>query len=65
MAIKMWNFNNGKLLREFVKGDSSEVTGLVYIDLKDHQYIVATSCNRKIAVFLDDNDQVRSAFADL
>ncbi|KAJ3213522.1 WD40 repeat domain 95 [Dinochytrium kinnereticum] len=33
--------------------------GGVYIDLKDHQYVVATSCNRKVAVFLDDNDLLK------
>ncbi|KAI8844168.1 WD40-repeat-containing domain protein [Chytridium lagenaria] len=58
-SIVMWNFNNGQILREFIKGDSTEVTGLAYIDLKDHQYIVATSSNRKVSIFLDDNDLLK------
>ncbi|KAJ3094945.1 hypothetical protein HDU97_007427 [Phlyctochytrium planicorne] len=64
-TIIMWNFNNGQSLRELIKGDNSEVTGLAYIDLKDHQYIVATSCNRKVSVFLDDNNatQICSSFS--
>ncbi|TPX34347.1 hypothetical protein SmJEL517_g02962 [Synchytrium microbalum] len=55
-SIRMYNFNNGQCLHELFKGDNSEVTGLVYVELKDAKYIVASGWSRRVAVFLDDSD---------
>ncbi|TPX43218.1 hypothetical protein SeMB42_g04804 [Synchytrium endobioticum] len=55
-SIRMYNFNNGQCLHELIKGDDSEVTGLVYIELKDAKYIIATGWSRRVAVFLDDSE---------
>jgi WD40 repeat protein len=57
-TIKMWNFNNGQLLQELIKKDSTEVTGIAYIDMKESKYIVATGWNRKVTMFLDDPDSL-------
>ncbi|RKO89076.1 WD40-repeat-containing domain protein [Blyttiomyces helicus] len=48
-TIRVWNFNNGQLLQELVKGEDSEVTGITYIDMKERQYMVATGWNRKVS----------------
>ncbi|KAJ3319916.1 hypothetical protein HDV06_005815 [Boothiomyces sp. JEL0866] len=48
-TIRMWNYNNGELLQELIKGDNSEVTSLA-----DITYIIATGWERKINMFADD-----------
>ncbi|KAJ3417383.1 hypothetical protein HDV05_004848 [Chytridiales sp. JEL 0842] len=58
-SIYMWNFHNGQMLRELVKQDDSEVTSLLYIDLNDAQYVVATGWNRKVTMFPDSLDSVK------
>ncbi|KAJ3130047.1 hypothetical protein HK098_006759 [Nowakowskiella sp. JEL0407] len=55
-SIYMWNFNNGQCLHSLVKKNNSEVTGLLYIDMKDDQFIVATGWNRRVIMFADDSD---------
>ncbi|KAJ3274070.1 hypothetical protein HDV01_003563 [Terramyces sp. JEL0728] len=53
-TIRVWNYNNGELLQELIKGDNSEVTSLAYISIKDLTYIIATGWERKINMFADD-----------
>ncbi|KAI9099891.1 WD40-repeat-containing domain protein [Phlyctochytrium arcticum] len=50
-SIRSWNFNNGQLLQVMVKGDRSEVTGILYITLKSTPYIITTGWNRLIHFF--------------
>ncbi|KAJ3391675.1 hypothetical protein HDU92_008924 [Lobulomyces angularis] len=49
-TIRMWNFNNGAPLHVF-KGDSSEVTGIVYFEMKETDWIVTTGWNRRITMY--------------
>ncbi|KAJ3193189.1 WD40 repeat domain 95 [Irineochytrium annulatum] len=53
-VVKMWNFNNGQILRKMIKGNLLEVTELIYVEMGSNRYIVAVGWDRKISIFLDD-----------
>lgn len=56
----MWNFNNGQILRLMFKETSLETTEVTYIEMGASQYIVAVGWDRKITLFLEDNDSFES-----
>ncbi|KAJ3325279.1 hypothetical protein HDU76_013215 [Blyttiomyces sp. JEL0837] len=58
-TVYMWNFHNGQLLRELVKGDRSEVTGIICMDMNDDQFIAVTGWNRKVTLFRDETSQTK------
>ncbi|KAI9330378.1 WD40-repeat-containing domain protein [Zopfochytrium polystomum] len=58
-TIFVWNFHNGQLIRELVKPDSSEVTSIMYIEMNETQFIVATSWNKTVVIFEDDASAAR------
>ncbi|KAI9204974.1 WD40-repeat-containing domain protein [Polychytrium aggregatum] len=47
--IKMWNFNNGQILRKMVKDNTMEATDGA------NKYIITVGWDRKITIFLDDS----------
>ncbi|KAJ3094874.1 nucleoside diphosphate kinase, partial [Physocladia obscura] len=48
--VKMWNFNNGMILRKMMKPNTFEAT-----DGSNH-YIIAVGWDKKITIFVDDPD---------
>ncbi|KAI8614723.1 WD40-repeat-containing domain protein [Chytriomyces sp. MP71] len=48
--VKMWNFNNGQILRKMMKTNSLEVTD------GSNNYIIAVGWDRRITIFIDDSD---------
>ncbi|RKO89787.1 WD40-repeat-containing domain protein, partial [Blyttiomyces helicus] len=48
-VIKMWNFNNGQILRKMLKGTEVETTD------GSGRYVVAVGWDRKITIFIDDS----------
>lgn len=54
-TIKMWNFNNGQILRQMIKGSTHETTDLCYIEMGSSQYIIAVGWDRRVTIFLEDN----------
>ena len=54
-TIRTWNFNNGQLLQDLVKGEEGEVTNLIYVELKKCGYILATGWDKKVTIFINDN----------
>ncbi|KAJ3174490.1 hypothetical protein HDU87_007183 [Geranomyces variabilis] len=58
-TIRVWNFHNGQLLQELIKGDNAEVTSiLVYLFLKDQ--LDSHMCwNRLIQLFPANSDAVK------
>ncbi|KAI9222237.1 WD40-repeat-containing domain protein [Blastocladiella britannica] len=53
-VIKVWNFNNGQLLRRCVKTNSDEVSALHCAEVGANKYILAVGWDHKISVFLDE-----------
>ncbi|KAL7754106.1 hypothetical protein RI367_000086 [Sorochytrium milnesiophthora] len=67
--IKIWNFNNGQLLRDLVKPTTSEVSALLYAEVTTNRYVVSVAWDRRISIFLDNpnDDQatpLREIFED-
>ncbi|KAI8818235.1 WD40-repeat-containing domain protein, partial [Fimicolochytrium jonesii] len=58
-SIKVWNFNNGQLIQELMKGDNAEVTSILYIEIKSTPYMVATGWNRLIQLFPADSESLK------
>ncbi|KAJ3262291.1 WD40 repeat domain 95 [Boothiomyces macroporosus] len=59
-VLKMWNFNNGQILRKMHKETAHETTDICYIEMGSNQYIIAAGWDRKITMFLEDNDNFES-----
>ncbi|KAJ3325129.1 WD repeat-containing protein 49 [Boothiomyces sp. JEL0866] len=59
-VLKMWNFNNGQILRKMHKETAHETTDICYIEMGSNQYIIAAGWDRKITLFLEDNDNFES-----
>ncbi|KAI8912193.1 WD40-repeat-containing domain protein [Powellomyces hirtus] len=57
-TMRVWNFHNGQLLQELIKGDNAEVTSILFISLKSTPHIVATGWNRLIQLFPANSDGV-------
>jgi WD40 repeat protein len=60
--VKMWNFNNGSMLREFMHSDPpKEITCVAYVndEKRDQERVYAAGWNRKVYIW-EDNDEVRS-----
>ncbi|KAJ3056388.1 WD repeat-containing protein 49 [Rhizophlyctis rosea] len=55
-VVKMWNFNNGQILRKMIKSTALETTDVIYIEMGSNRYIVATGWDRKIYIYIDDPD---------
>ncbi|KAI8911806.1 WD40-repeat-containing domain protein [Gorgonomyces haynaldii] len=53
-CVKMWNFNNGQILRNMHKGDANETTDVCFIEIGSNKFIVSVGWDRKITMFLDD-----------
>ncbi|KAJ8045382.1 WD repeat-containing protein on Y chromosome [Holothuria leucospilota] len=51
-TVKVWNFNNGACLRELEVFDNLEITGIVC----PKQRIVTTGWNRRIATYIDSDE---------
>jgi WD40 repeat protein len=56
-VIKMWNFNNGQILRQMHKGHSMETTDVCFIKMGTNQYIISVGWDRNISIFLESNDE--------
>ncbi|KAI9325972.1 WD40-repeat-containing domain protein [Zopfochytrium polystomum] len=52
--VKMWNFNNGQILRKMIKDSTMEVTDVIYVEMGSNRFIVAVGWDRKITIFVDD-----------
>ncbi|KAI8929846.1 WD40-repeat-containing domain protein [Entophlyctis helioformis] len=53
-AIKMWNFNNGQILRRLLKDTVMETTDICFVEMGINRFIIAVGWDRKISIFLDD-----------
>lgn len=53
-AIKMWNYNNGQLLRTMMKSNAAEISQMEYIEMGESRYLVAVGWDRKVTVFSDE-----------
>lgn len=58
--VKMWNFNNGQILRKMIKDNSTEVTDVIYVEMGANRYIVAVGWDKKITIFVDDPNHFES-----
>ncbi|KAJ3160300.1 hypothetical protein HDU88_007978 [Geranomyces variabilis] len=58
-TMRVWNFHNGQLLQELIKGDNAEVTSILYVSLKSTPHIVTTGWNRLIQLFPANSDAVK------
>lgn len=56
-SLKMWNFNNGQLLKVFDKGNKEEISDVTYVNVGDEKYIVCTGWDKNISVFVDDPEE--------
>ncbi|KAL3317599.1 WD40 repeat domain 95 [Cichlidogyrus casuarinus] len=56
-SVRMWNFNNGHCICQFVRSDPTvaqlEMSDVIYIDTTNNQFIVAVGWDRRINVFID------------
>ncbi|KAJ3276764.1 WD40 repeat domain 95 [Terramyces sp. JEL0728] len=59
-VLKMWNFNNGQILRKMYKETAHETTDICYIEMGSNDYIICAGWDRKITMFLEDNDNFES-----
>lgn len=59
-VLKMWNFNNGQILRHMYKPTSAETTDVIYFEMGASQYIIAVGWDRKISIYLEDPDAFES-----
>jgi WD40 repeat protein len=60
-TVRMWNHNNGQLLKELVhREEPGEVTQLLYVmdEHRDAKVIVAVGWNRKIVIWNETEDHV-------
>lgn len=58
--IKLWNFNNGQILRHLKKESSLETTEVMFLSIASHKYIAAVGWDRKITLFYDDPEEDES-----
>jgi WD40 repeat protein len=56
-VIKIWNFNNGQLLRKCIKNNTAEVSTVLFAEVQSNKYIIAGGWDHKISVFLDDPEE--------
>mmetsp|Transcript_13415 Transcript_13415/g.44193 ORF Transcript_13415/g.44193 Transcript_13415/m.44193 type:complete len:870 (+) Transcript_13415:164-2773(+) len=64
-SVKMWNFNNGQLLKTFThKEEMLEVTTVLYISegARDVRMVIAAGWNRKVIVWEDSEDTTISDY---
>ncbi|KAJ3083935.1 WD repeat-containing protein 49, partial [Rhizoclosmatium hyalinum] len=54
--VKMWNFNNGMILRKMMKPNTLEATDVIFVEMGSNHYIIAVGWDRKITIFVDDPD---------
>ncbi|KAI8902061.1 WD40-repeat-containing domain protein [Globomyces pollinis-pini] len=60
-TIKMWNFNNGQILRKMYKETNQETTDIAYIEMGLNHYVIVVGWDRKVTIFLDDNSSLECA----
>ena len=58
--IKMWNFNNGQLLKKMVQLAPSEVTDIFYMEIGANRCILSVGWDKQITVFPDEPDATES-----
>ncbi|KAJ3065105.1 WD40 repeat domain 95 [Podochytrium sp. JEL0797] len=56
IPVGMWNFNNGMILRKMIKPNPLEATDVIWVEMGSNHYIIAVGWDRKITIFVDDND---------
>ncbi|KAL2911515.1 hypothetical protein HK105_209004 [Polyrhizophydium stewartii] len=53
-VIKMWNFNNGQILRRLLKETVMETTDVCFVEMGLNRFIIAVGWDRTISIFTDD-----------
>lgn len=55
--VKMWNFNNGAILKKMMKGNKLEITEVLYVDMFTGRYIISVGWDRCVTIYNDDPDE--------
>mmetsp|Transcript_26337 Transcript_26337/g.67097 ORF Transcript_26337/g.67097 Transcript_26337/m.67097 type:complete len:1002 (-) Transcript_26337:5721-8726(-) len=55
-TVKMWNFNNGQLLKEFANESDAEISSVLYINEGGLQFIVGAGWNREVIVWEEEEE---------
>ncbi|KAH6585718.1 hypothetical protein BASA50_001053 [Batrachochytrium salamandrivorans] len=53
-VIKMWNFNNGQIIRRLLKESVMETTDICFVEMGLNRFIIAVGWDRTISIFVDD-----------
>ncbi|KAI9139143.1 WD40-repeat-containing domain protein [Paraphysoderma sedebokerense] len=60
-VVKMWNFNNGQLLKKMVKSTRVEISAVLHVEISNTRLVIAVGWDRKVSIFMDspeDDEEV-------
>ncbi len=60
-TCKIWNFNNGHCLKTLDKENNLEISDIIYTQIYNNKFIVAVGWDRRINIFDDDVDNLKSS----